>query len=103
MCLRLAALELALASNGCLSQAPAEPVHERGWRGGGVAGCGDGAAAGGGGGGVHEAVVVGGSVQVGDVLLGDDEGLLGMHGWTSLRGCGAGTVIRAGCSGLAVR
>ena len=27
--------------------------------------------------------MVGGSVQVGDVLLGDDEGLLGMHGWTS--------------------
>ena len=39
--------------------------------------CGDGVAAGGG---VHEAVVVGGSVQVGDVLLGDDEGELGMHG-----------------------
>jgi hypothetical protein len=37
-------------------------------------------AAGGGGGGVHEAVVVGGSAQVGDVLLGGDEGELGMHG-----------------------
>jgi hypothetical protein len=37
-------------------------------------------AAGGGGGGVHEAVVVGGSVQVGDVLLGGDEGEVGMHG-----------------------
>jgi hypothetical protein len=35
------------------------------------------------GGGVHEAVVVGGSAEVGDVLLGDDEGELGMHGWTS--------------------
>jgi hypothetical protein len=63
-----------------LSQAAAEPVQERDWRGGGVAGCGDGVAAGGGGGGVHEAVVVGGSVQVGDVLLGGDEGELGMHG-----------------------
>jgi hypothetical protein len=31
-------------------------------------------------GGVHEAVVVGGSAQVGDVLLGGDEGELGMHG-----------------------
>jgi hypothetical protein len=29
---------------------------------------------------VHEAVEVGGSVQVGDVLLGGDEGELGMHG-----------------------
>jgi hypothetical protein len=37
-------------------------------------------AAGGGGGDVHEAVVVGGSVQVGDVLLGGDDGELGMHG-----------------------
>jgi hypothetical protein len=57
-----------------LGQAAAEPVQERDWGGGGVAGCGDGVAAGGGGGGVHEAVVVGGSVQVGDVLLGDEEG-----------------------------
>jgi hypothetical protein len=39
--------------------------------------CGDGVAAGGG---VHEAAVVGGSVQIGDVLLGEDEGELGMHG-----------------------
>ena len=45
-----------------------------------MAGCGDGVAAGGGGGGVHEAVVVGRSVQVGDVLLGGDEGELGMYG-----------------------
>jgi hypothetical protein len=37
-------------------------------------------AAAGGGGDVHEAVVVGGSVQVGDALLGDDEDELGMHG-----------------------
>jgi hypothetical protein len=51
---------------------------------------------------VHEAVVVGGSAEVGGVLVGEDEGELGMHGWTSL-GCGAGTVICAGCSGLAVR
>ena len=70
-----------------LSQAAAEPAQERDWRGGGVArcgdgvaGCGDGVAAGGAGGGVHEAVVVGGSVQVGDALLGGDEGELGMHG-----------------------
>jgi hypothetical protein len=71
-----------------LSQASAEPAQERDWRGGGVAGCGGGLAAVGGGGGgggcgVHEAVVVGGSEKVGHVLLGDDEGELGMHGWTS--------------------
>jgi hypothetical protein len=35
---------------------------------------------------VHEAVVVGGSVQLGDLLLGDDEKELGMHGGTSCRG-----------------
>ena len=29
---------------------------------------------------MHEAVVVGGSVQVGDVLLRDDEDESGMHG-----------------------
>jgi hypothetical protein len=29
---------------------------------------------------VHEAVVVGGSVQVGDVLLGEDADEFGMHG-----------------------
>jgi hypothetical protein len=29
---------------------------------------------------MHEAVVVGSSVQVGDVLLRDEEGELGMHG-----------------------
>jgi hypothetical protein len=69
-----------------LSHAAAEPMQERDWRGGGgVAGCGDVVAAGGGGGDVHEAVVVGGSVQVGDVLSGDDEGDLRMHGWTSFR------------------
>jgi len=67
------------------SQAAAEPAQERDWRGGSVAGCGDGVAGGGGGGGggVHEAVVVGGSEEVGHLLLGDDEGELGMHGWTS--------------------
>ena len=66
-----------------LGQAAAEPVQERDWRDGGMAGYGDGVAAGGGGGGgggVREEVVVGGSVQVGDVLLGGDEGDLGMHG-----------------------
>jgi hypothetical protein len=75
-----------------LSQAPADPVQERDWRGGGggggggVAGCGGGVAAGGG---AHEAVVVGGSMEVGDVLFGDDEGELGMHGliscWVAVR------------------
>ena len=60
-----------------LCQAAVEPAQERDWRGGGVAGCGDGVAAGGG---VHEAVVVGGSVQVDDVPLGGDEGELGMYG-----------------------
>jgi hypothetical protein len=70
-----------------LSQAASEPAQERDWRGGGVAGCGAGVAAGGG---VHEAVVVGGSAEVGDVLLGDDEGELGMDGSTSCWG-----VVRA--------
>src|ERR1700727_1680081 len=64
-----------------LSRAAAEPVPEREWRGGGVSGCRNDVAAGGGGGGVHEAAVVGGSADVGDVLLGDGEGELGMHGW----------------------
>ncbi len=85
--LALAALELALPSNGsngsnrCVSarrrrsQRRNETGAAAAWRG-----CGDGVAAGGGGGDVHEAVVVGGSVQVGDVLLGDDEGESGMHG-----------------------
>ena len=63
-----------------LSQVASEPAEERDWRGSGVAGCGAGVAAGGAGGGVHEAVVVGGSVQVADVLLGGDEDELGMHG-----------------------
>jgi hypothetical protein len=39
---------------------------------------------------VHEAVVVGGSVQVGDLLLSDAEGDLVMHGCPSFRG-----VVRA--------
>jgi glutaredoxin 3 len=66
-------------AGGCgLSQAVAEPAQERDWRGG-VAGCAEGVAAGGGGGGVPEAVAVGGSAQVGEVLLGD-EVELGMHG-----------------------
>jgi hypothetical protein len=62
-----------------LSEAAAELANERDRRGGGVAGGGGGVA----GGGVHEAGVVGGSVQVGDALLGDDEGELGMHGRSS--------------------
>jgi hypothetical protein len=62
------------------SLAAAEPVQERDWRDGGVAGYADGVAACGRGGGVHEAVVVGGSVQVGDVLSSGDEDDVGMHG-----------------------
>ncbi|MBV8989658.1 MAG: hypothetical protein JO372_13960 [Solirubrobacterales bacterium] len=63
-----------------LGEAAAEPANERDRRG-------DDGAAGGGGltpaagcGSLHEAVVVGGTAEVGDVLLGDDEGELGMHG-----------------------
>ena len=52
-------------------------------RGGNGAAGGGRVAAAGGCGGLREAVVVGGSVEVGDVLLGDDEGELGMHGRTS--------------------
>ncbi|MGD1051106.1 MAG: hypothetical protein ABR947_08560 [Solirubrobacteraceae bacterium] len=37
-------------------------------------------ARGGCGGGIHEAVVAGGSVEVRDVLLGEDDGEPGMHG-----------------------
>jgi hypothetical protein len=59
-----------------LSQAVAEPVQKRDRRCAGVAGCEAGVPAAGG---LHEAVVVGGSAQVGDVLLGD-EVELGMHG-----------------------
>ncbi|MFL5861687.1 MAG: hypothetical protein ACJ780_13010 [Solirubrobacteraceae bacterium] len=44
---------------------------------------GRGVAAAGDSGGLHEAVVVGGSAEVGDLLLGDHEDELGMHGWTS--------------------
>jgi hypothetical protein len=66
-----------------LGLAAAQPVQERARRDGGVAGCGDGVAAGGGGGGGRGGgvgtVVVGGSVQVGDVLLGGDEDDLRMH------------------------
>jgi hypothetical protein len=85
-----------------LSEAAAEPANEHDRRGGDGVAAGGGVAAAGGCGGLHEAVVVGGSAAVGHLLSGDDEGELGMHGWTSL-GCGAGTVICAGCSGLAVR
>jgi hypothetical protein len=58
----------------------AEPANERYRRGGGGA-----SPRLGGSGGVHVAVVVGGSVEVGDVLFGDDDGESGMHGWTSFR------------------
>ena len=85
-----------------LSETAAEPANERDRRGGDGAAGGGGVAAAGGGGGLDEAVVVEGSAEVGDVLLGEDVGESGMHGWTWL-GCGAGTVICAGCSGLSVR
>jgi hypothetical protein len=64
-----------------LSEAAAEPANEHDRRGGD--GAASGVAAAGRLGGLHEAVVVGGSAEVGDVLLGDEEGELGMHGWTS--------------------
>jgi hypothetical protein len=60
----------------------------------GVAACGDC--------GVHEPDVVGSSLQVSDVLLGEDDGESGRHGWTSF-GCGSVTLIRTSCSCLAVR
>jgi hypothetical protein len=63
-----------------LSEAAAEPANEHGRRDGIAAARGGGVAAAGCGGGMHEAVVVGSSVQVGDVLLRDEEGELGMHG-----------------------
>ncbi|MBV9000782.1 MAG: hypothetical protein JO304_17095 [Solirubrobacterales bacterium] len=66
-----------------LSVVAPEPANERDGRGGDGAAGGGRVAAAGGCGGPHEAVVVGGSAEVGDVLLGDDEGELGMHGWTS--------------------
>src|ERR1700760_1101497 len=86
------------ASGGAAGEAAAEPAKERDRRGGD----GGGVAAAGGCDGLYEAVVVGGSEELVDVLLGDDAGLFGMHGLTSLR-CGAGTVTYASCSGLAVR
>jgi hypothetical protein len=88
--------------SGGLSEAAVESANERDRRGGDGAAGGGGVGAAGGCGGLHEAVVVGGSAEVVYVLLSDDEGELGMRGWTSLR-CGAGTVMCAGCSGLAVR
>jgi hypothetical protein len=66
-----------------LSEVAEESANERDGRGGDGAAGGGRVAAAGGCGGVHEAVVVGGSAEIGAVLLGDDEGVLGMHGWTS--------------------
>jgi hypothetical protein len=66
-----------------LSEVAAEPANERDGRGGDAAAGGGRVAAAGGCGGPDEALVVGRSAEVGDVLLGDDEGDLGMHGWTS--------------------
>jgi hypothetical protein len=69
---------------------------------GGVTAIRGGLAAAGCGGDIHKAVVVGGSVQVGDVLLRSDEGELGMHG-DLVSSCGSSTVIRTACSALTVR
>jgi hypothetical protein len=66
-----------------LSETAAEPANECDRRGDGVGGRRWGAAAAGGRGGLDEAVVVGGSAEVVDVLLGDEAGGLRMHGWTS--------------------
>jgi hypothetical protein len=58
-----------------------EPAQERDW-------CGDGATGGRASrrlGGVAEVVVVGGSVEVGDVLLGEDVGESGIHCGASFR------------------
>jgi hypothetical protein len=66
-----------------LSETAAEPANERERRGDGAGRRRCGVASAGGRGVVHEAVTVGGSVEVGGVLLGDDEGVVGMHGWTS--------------------
>jgi hypothetical protein len=63
-----------------LSEAAAESANERDRRRGDGAAGGGGVAAAGGRGDLHEAVVVGGSAEVGDVLFGDDEKELGMHG-----------------------
>jgi hypothetical protein len=63
----------------------AEPAQERDWRGGDAAAGGRASLRLGGSGGVPEAVAVGGSVEVGDVLLGENDGESGMHGWTSFR------------------
>jgi hypothetical protein len=63
----------------------AEPAQERDWRGGDGADVGRASLRLGGSGGVHEAAVVSGSVEVGDVLFGEDDGESGMHGWTSFR------------------
>jgi hypothetical protein len=66
-----------------LSEVTAESANERDRRGGDGAAGGGGVAAAVGRGGLREAVLVDGSAEVGNVLLGDDEGELGMHGWTS--------------------
>ena len=66
-----------------MSETAAEPANERDRRGDGAGGRRWGVAAAGGCDGLHEAFVVGGSAEVGDVLLGDDGGVVGMHGWTS--------------------
>jgi hypothetical protein len=67
-----------------LGQAP-EPAQERDWRDGDAAAGGRVSLRLGGNSGVQQAVIFGGSVEVGDVLLGEDDGELGMHGRTSFR------------------
>jgi hypothetical protein len=68
-----------------LSETAAEPANERDRRGVGVGGRRRGVTAAGGRGGFHEAAGRGGSAEVGDVVLGDDEGEVRVHGWTSSR------------------
>ena len=55
-------------------------------------------------GGARETVVVGGSAQVSDVLLGDDEGeMWEVHLWTSRWSVVARTVVCLGCGALTAR
>jgi hypothetical protein len=73
-----------------LSEVAEESADELDGRGGDGAAGGGRVAAAGRCGGVHEAVAVGGSAEIRGVLLGDDERLVRMHGWTSYWG-----VVRA--------
>jgi hypothetical protein len=66
-----------------LTETATEPAKARQRRGDGGGGQRWSVAAVGGRGGLHEAIVVGCSAEVGDVLLGDHEAEVGMHGGTS--------------------